>query len=29
LTYDDVIDVLICILADNFYRVFQYKHYEV
>jgi len=29
LTYDDVIDVLICILSVNFYRVFQYKHFEI
>jgi len=29
LTYDDVIDVLICITSVNFDRVFQYKHFEV
>ena len=29
LTYDDVIDVLICMSSINFYRVFQYKHFEV
>jgi len=29
LTYDDVVDVLICISSIKFYRVFQYKHFEV
>jgi len=29
LTYDNVIVVLICISSVNFYRVFQYKHFEV
>ena len=29
LTYDDVIDVLICMSSIKFYRVFQYKHFEV
>jgi len=29
LTSDDVISVLICISSVKFYRVFQYKHFEV
>ena len=29
LTSDDVISVLICISSIEFYRVLQYKHFEV